>query len=261
MGNVNKSNCFQRLYETVLTFTGVHLGVLIMGQSIAKKSAVWIALMVLIGCGGPLYLTELVGFDAGKKTMKLSYRLEHAKLEDGRSGYQLESEVLHSVGTMSQHRTTRKALLGPQFELSQSEVTRVANDQVSYTKTRVAGSTIVIEKSQNSGPPSITKIDHPGPVYADLPPLLYANELTTPQQEKTYMVVDEAGGVITPALVRFLGPTKLFENGREIAALHFELQAITAPEEFDQYYLDPTTKKILKIQFGQIKFIPPDWVD
>ncbi len=219
------------------------------------------SLLFLTACGGPMYESNLVGFDAGKRTMKMNYRINEAQFEDGSSGYRLDSENLHAIGNMSRRKTTRRAFLGKDFELRVSETTRIIDAQVIYIKSEVKNGQISISQTVDQQPATTKQLSHQGHVYADLPPILYARDLTNPGDEKHYAVLIESDAVIVNELVRFLGPETIFDNGREIETLHYEIQAPTDPVEFDQYFLDPNNKKIIKIQFGQIKFVPESWVD
>lgn len=214
----------------------------------------------LHGCTRPLFETELAGFDAGKRTLKLTYRLENTSLSDGTKGFRFDSLTLHSIGNISNRRTTRKALLHKDFSLYQSETTRVINDEVTHVRSTVQGDQITIETSHGQQAPQTQVVTRNGPVYVELISLMYAGDLTEPGKERTYPILLESAGQIVPVTVRYLGPETLYEDGTAYSVLHYELQAVTAPTEFDQYYLDPESKEILKIQFGQIKFIPESWV-
>lgn len=220
-----------------------------------------IILLLFTACGRPIYETELAGFDSGKRTMKMAYKVYKEPLDDGQTGFRLENKQLYGIGNVSDRRTLRTAIVTSRFHLVRSDTTRVVNADVTHTQSWVEGDVAYVRTSENDVETASFDVKLDGPVYADLHPLLYSAELTQPGAEKYYSVLYELDGTLRDVLVRFVGPTKIYEEGRSIDVLHYQLEAITEPGEFDNYYVDPKSKGILKIQFGQIKFIPVSWLD
>lgn len=213
------------------------------------------------GCQRPVHQISLFGFDSGRQTMKLEYLVYKQKYPDGSLGYRLEDTLIHGVGNMSHHRITRTAWLDRDFCLRRTESERIRNDQRSTIHSWVEDGVIHILTENDGQDPSESTVEYDAPVYIELHPLIYAAELRQPGWEKAYPILFEPEAAIRTLKVRYLGPEEILENKQSYSALHFQLQVISSPNEYDDYYIDPQTKKILKIQFGRIKFIPDDWVE
>lgn len=216
-----------------------------------------LCLLVPMSCNrGPVLETKLTGYDKGKPTFRMSYLLNKAKLDDGQPGYRIEGSFHHAIGDRSNNKVERKQLVKPDFSLVRSEMTNIKNQVTIKTTARVEGSTIFIDIQEDGGEVKSHELTYEGPVYADLHPLAYFRDLPDKGMTKNYTVLDDSKAQIGKVLVKNLGLKEFFEGERAITGIHFQIQVFSLPEEFDNYYLDPKTGNIIKIQFGQIKFLP-----
>jgi len=220
-----------------------------------------IGVMATLACSSTIHHNALVGFVEGKKAFKLDYRLSKYTFEDNSKGYLLENLQHYAVGSVSNRKIQRKAWLDERFSLRLTESHRTVNEDRTFVRTLVRGERVHTVIQQGPNTLDEFMFQHQGPLYIELHPLMYANDLTEPGQEKTYMCLDEENGKVLPARVRYVGLEKIYEGGKAHQADHYQLEAITQPGSFDDYYLDPKSKDILRIQFGKIKFIPAAWVD
>lgn len=193
--------------------------------------------------------------------MRLEYRVYRQNYRDGTPGYRIESLNHHGIGNRTVRRMERTLWVDRQFHLKSSVLMRRENDVVSEVRTWWDDGEILVEISRNGHTEKNHRIPREQPVYLLLHPLMYAEELTQPGQTRSYDVLLEEPGLIQPVRIRYVGEDDLFENGQQMHVRHYQLEAATALGEFDDYYIDPDTTRIIKIQFGQIKFIPTEWVD
>ena len=211
---------------------------------------------IVAGCNRPVMETVLNGYDQGKRTMKMEFRFFNESLENGAKGYRLETLVHFAIGNRATLKRVRTTWLDKDFNLVKSEVENQENADISHTKTWVDGGKIHIETTGPDGKVNSQQLDHQGPVLLELHPLVYTHDLKIPGSTKTYPVLYEDEARVVPLEVKFLGPETLYEENQATPSLHYQIQAITSPDEYDDYYLDPKTRNIQKIQFGLIKFVP-----
>lgn len=214
-----------------------------------------LAMLLCISCGGTVMETKLNGFDQGKLTLKFNLILKDAKTPAGAKAYKLDSLVHHAIGTKSNLKTERQTLLNEDLSLLETTMTSWVNKDISKFSATVEGGRIMV-KSQEAGKPNETKeLNHVGPIYAELHPLLYFRDLTKKGDSKTYPILTSTGD-IRSAEVRYIGEAKFYEKNKAHNSRHYKIQSITQMDEYDDYYLDPKTGNIIKIEFGNIKFVP-----
>jgi len=215
-----------------------------------------LAVLACLSCGGPVMETKLNGFDQGKRTLKLNYILNDAKLDEGKKGYKLDTLVHYAVGTKVNHKTERQSYLNEDFSLVRTEVTARQNEDLARTHAEVKGSKIYVHREASGKEDQDFELDHIGPVFIEVHPLLYYRDLTKAGQSKTYPILNDEKGEIASVEIRYVGETQFYEDNVAHDAKHYQIQAVTKPDEYDDYYLDPKTGNIIKIEFGYIKFVP-----
>lgn len=215
-----------------------------------------VASLFLVHCGAPHWETILDGYDKGKKTFKVEWRLFNVNLENGEKGHRYEAVTHFAIGDKATRKLERTAFLAKDYTLVSSESVFQSDDKISKTKTTYQNGELRIERTDAEGKTENQTIAQDGPVYVELPAPLYRADLTKVDQEKVYPVIDESEGRVVPVKVVFKGGKRIYIENEELFANHYQIQSITAPEEFDDYYLDPKTGKIIKITFGMIEFIP-----
>ncbi|MCB1050958.1 MAG: hypothetical protein H6510_09975 [Acidobacteria bacterium] len=218
-----------------------------------RKHILW--LVFLFCCGGSDHKVVLYGYDQGKHTMKFQFEVFKEKRPDGSTGFRLESVQSQGVGTISRNQITRVAHLNQHWGLIDSKVDRVENDKRLTIRSNYANGKTHIEIQLNDQTPKIMEVASEHPPLIELHPLMYGREVTTAGSQKTYTWLDEGKGSLTSSVIRFVGPEKLLMAGKEINTLHYQIEVV--PQQFDDYYLEPGSLKILKIQFGLIQFLPP----
>lgn len=216
--------------------------------------------LLLLSCGGPVMETKLDGYDQGKRVFKMNLILNKANTADGQTGYKLNNLVHYSQGTKVNMKTERESILNKDFSLSTTFSTYKDNQKSTRTSAEVKGGKILV-RHQQEGKPEVTKeIDHVGPVFIELHPLMYFSEVTPQKPSKNYPALninmDEDKVAVTSVEVRYVGEAQFYEDNIAYNSRHYQIQAVTAPEEYDDYYLDPKTGNILKIEFGMLKFVP-----
>ncbi len=213
-------------------------------------------LAVLGACNRPVMETVLNGFDQGKRTMKLEYRFFNDSLEGGSKGYRMETLFHFAIGNRATLKRERKAWLRKDFSLVKTEAVKQENTEITKTETWVEGNEIRIRDTPPTGEPTEKRVQHESPVLIELHPLVYMPDLKQPGQEKTYPLLFEDEARVVDLTVRYVGPETIYEDNQAIPSLHYQVQVITSPDEFDDYFVDPKSGNILKIQFGLIKFLP-----
>lgn len=211
-----------------------------------------ILILCLFSCGST-HTVELNGFDQGKHTMMFELELKKQKLPDGTRGFILNSRNKRGVGTTGVYEVRRKATLNSKWQLIQSESFVTVNDVVTQIQTKIEGNKALIQKI---GPKKTenTEVELEGPVYIEMHPQMYGTELTEASTQKSYTVLNELDGVTQTVNVRFFGPKVLMMGNEEKQSLFYQIEVV--PTQWDDYFLDPKTLKILKIEFGQIQFLP-----
>ncbi|CAM2067608.1 hypothetical protein SCOR_19655 [Sulfidibacter corallicola] len=212
--------------------------------------------LLLMSCSNNLMETRLDGFDKGKRTMKLEYTLDKAKLPDGQGGFKLQTLFHLAQGDKVTMKTTRTAMLNQDYSLSHTTAEKQVNKDFTNFETRAENGKVIIKKMIAGKEPEISEIEHQGPIYIELHPLMYFGDLKQPGTEKTYKALYEDKGTIHDVTIKLVGPTTIYLDSLPVPALHYQLQSITAPAEYDDYYLNPRTGNIIKIAFGQIEFFP-----
>ena len=213
----------------------------------------------ILACGKNSLVTEtnLEGYDQGKKTAKIQHKLYKVKLENGKPGYRWENLVHLAKGSKLLRKTTRTAFFREDFTLFRSEKTFQKDAQVIKTRTEVEGGQIHIHSGETESSMQERVIEHVGPVFIDLHPAMYTKDVPKPGQSKSYPLLLEDQARIASVLVRFIGPEQFYENQRSYQALHYQIQDHNTVSDFDDYFIDPESKRVVKIQFGKMKFIEP----
>jgi hypothetical protein len=212
-------------------------------------------LLLLAACGGPDHQVTLNGFDRGNHTMKFEFKLFRQKYPDGSRGYRLESLQAQGTGAAPQRRIHRVAQLDSNFFLLSSRSERQDAQTTVVIESSYRPGLLVLTTRVGDGQPEAREIVLDKPVFIELHPWMYGRQLREPGTETTYSVIDEQNGALRPVTVRYSGPTRLLRAGAEIPVRHFQIQVV--PDQWDDYYLDPETLAIEKIQFGMIQFLPP----
>lgn len=218
-----------------------------------------LSVLILTGlgaCNRPVMETVLNGFDQGKRTMKLEYRFFKESIEGAPNGYRMETLFHFAIGNRATLKRERKAWLRDDFSLVKTEATKQENAEISKTKTWVEGDQIHILDTSPAGESSERLVRCSSPVLIDLHPLIYMRDLKQPGQEKSYLLLFEDEARVVDLNVRYVGPETIYEDNDAIPSLHYQVQVITSPDDFDDYFVDPKSGNILKIQFGLIKFLP-----
>lgn len=224
----------------------------------------YLGVFLCLACGGPIMETKLDGFDQGKRVFKMNFLLEKAKTPVGEEAMSLKTLVHYSVGTKVSIKNERQALLKKDFSLISTTATNQSNRQGKNSSSTMAadvqGSKITVRHSKDGQPEKVQVLEHLGPVYIELHSLLYFNEVAKKDQAKTYPVLhvdDESGEAQVGSVeIRYLGEVQFYEDNVSYQSRHYQIQAITKPDEYDDYYLDIETGNILKIEFGFMKFVP-----
>lgn len=212
----------------------------------------------MLSCGRAIQETTLHGYDKGKKIMQLEYRIFNVKLDNGKQGKRLESSVHYALGNRKTVKTNRVAWLHENFSLYKTEASSEKNKEISTTKSWTTNEKIFVENVDAKGKHHSHEIDLVQPVFIELHPLLYLEDLKTPGTEKIYPILREEEGQIVNLTVKFDGPKTITIKDKVKPCLLYRIQAVTNPDEYDNYYIDPKTRNIAKIQLGSIKFIPAD---
>lgn len=217
----------------------------------AVRWIVAILFLCLVSCNST-HSVELNGFDQGKHTMIFEFKLKKQKLPDGTRGFVLDSRQKRGVGSTGVYEVKRRATLNGKWQLIQSESFVTVNDVVTQVQTKVTGNKAVIQKIGQKT--ETFEVDLEGPIYIEMHPQMYGTELTEPSTQKSYTVLNELDAVTQTVNVRFLGQKFMMLGTEEKQALFYQIEVV--PTQWDDYYLDPDTLEILKIEFGQIQFLP-----
>lgn len=219
-------------------------------------SLVFSLFLSTLSCSDLVTENTLYGYDRGKKTFKLETRLSFQKYADAPNGFRYESTNFWGVGNKNTRKTIRKTWLNPDFSLRRSEKREENNQKITMTEIVREGDLVKIVKRLNGQILFEKSTPVEGPVFVEVMPEMFARDLKTQGDKITYPVLDDQRGTITNMEVRFLGPQKIPVNDKDRETLYFQLQAITAPDEYDNYFIDPESLKILQISFGEIRFSP-----
>lgn len=216
------------------------------------------ALLVLFSCGSnDLYNQKLNGFDKGKRTFKMQVRLNTKQLQNNQLGFEYDTSFRWAVGNKANRSTVRSSTLNADYSLVQTKMTRIRDDEKVNVTTNISGDKINITITGGEEPKGHT-LTHKGPVFLAFPvPMLIdlSKEMQPGDERKFDVLLDEAGEVKTIGL-RYVGEEKIFRGGDEIMSYHFQQQAPTAMDEWDDYFIDMSTNMITKINMGQIEFLP-----
>jgi hypothetical protein len=222
-----------------------------------------LCLFSLIGatfqCTSSTEKSDLSGFIEGKKRMRYELSADVQSYPDGSRGYYVESLVTYSAGQNSSGTTFRKSWLNDDYSLRRSLKVENYNGVKTYFTITREGDTIGLEKKENDTPLPLVTVDCVGPVYVEILPQLLLRDLPE-KGEKTFPVYYDKEHRVVPLKARCLGPTRLQNKHGVFEALHYQIEAITAPGEFDGYFIDPENAEILQIQFGDILFIKRSFV-
>ena len=222
-----------------------------------KNITVLILSILFLACGSrSLQETVMDGFEDGSLRMKYSSKIAATTLKNGKKGYLLETHTTYSVGDMDRLETKKSTVMKLDFTLHSVEKTRVRNEATTETRYSLENGQILFWIKQGDQPPAEQTVPVEGPVFSDVHPLLYSRDLTEPGSEKAYPVFDEASLTIKQMTVKFVGPKNLIQEGKPTPSLHFQLENIGNPGMFSDYFLDPKTKRIIKIETETLEFLP-----
>lgn len=213
-------------------------------------------ILTLFSCTDKVGTNSLFGYDRGKKTLKLDTALFLQKYADTTSGYRYESTNFWGVGTKNSRKTVRKAWLNKDYSLRRTEKTEMKNNDAIITEAVREGDEVIVTRRKGMNVLFEKKTKVSGPVYVELLPQMYVRDIQTKGESVTYAVLNDRNIVITPIEVRFLGSQTLVVNEKERDVNHYQIQVLTSPNEYDNYYVDPDKMQIVQIKFGDIIFKP-----
>jgi hypothetical protein len=217
-------------------------------------------LMGLSNCGNQsLYSQKMNGFDKGKRTFKTEERLNETVLDNGETGFKWDTSFRWAVGNKRNRSTVRSSVLNSDYSFVRTEMTRIRDGEQTRVQALDVGPKITVSVTGGEAPANHA-IDHEGPVFLGFPaPMLagLAKEMKPGEVRGFDLLLDEAGEIKRIGL-RFVGEENVFRSGKEILSYHFKQQAPTAMEEWDDYFVEVATGDIVKINMGQIEFLPAE---
>ena len=211
----------------------------------------------LPGCGGPADSVELHGYNGDKMVYKYNYKATPHQLENGEQGYLIQSIVHFSEGSRKRRIVTTDNYLRPDFSLHHQE--KILDEGVSTTQfeMRIEEDKLVQTITGPGGMQQIQRAPVESGPYLDIPPLMFAEELTKPGAQKIYRVFSERQWAYRDHTVRFEG-VKEIKSGKKIyKALHYKVEQPENPGSFNDYYLDQKTKLYLRMDVSPIRLILP----
>ncbi len=211
-----------------------------------------VVVAMILACGGPIQETEMVGYEKGQKRMEYLSKIYAG--QDGK-GYRLETHIKYSKGAADQMESIKTEYLNKDFSLNRVEKKLIRNKVVSETRIHLEGNQLVLWKKQGDMDPEEKKVSVNLPVFSNIHPLLYVKELTKPGAEKSYPVFQEQELDVRPMTVKYIGPKTIVEGGKNYTCIHFKMSTLRNPKLFDDYFVDPKTKEIIKISSGDLQFV------
>lgn len=208
----------------------------------------------MTACSDNVSENTLFGYDRGKKTFKLQTNLKLQKYTDG-TGYRYESINSWGIGNRNTRKTHRISWLNSDYSMRRSEKKEQNNQDAVLSLITRDADVIRVTKDLQGKTIFDRSIEVKGPIYIDLLPEMYGAQLKEKGASKTYPILNDRTMQISELEVRCLGPQtiKIGETNREVT--HYQIQAISSPDEYDNYFVDPKTMQILQISFGDIRFV------
>ncbi len=218
---------------------------------------IFVLLLMMGSCApSPIQDTLLYGYRDGKKQMKYTTSIVVDKLENGDRGYRLNTHINYGLGTKETMESVRTSWLRDDFTVEKVEVDREYNGKTVSTRIQREGETLVIRKKEGDADETEMKVPISGLVFTDVHPLLYTADLKEVGSEKAYPILHEASGTVKSMTVKYVGNPVMDINGTRKATMHFKLEKLSAPGEFEDYYLDSKTREPVKIDMGVVQFLP-----
>ncbi|PIE89001.1 MAG: hypothetical protein CR997_13465 [Acidobacteria bacterium] len=225
-------------------------------KKIVNSCLCLVMLFSFFSCSDQVGENLLYGYDRGKKTFKLETTLTVQRYTDATVGYRYESTNYWGVGNKSSRKTVRTAWLNKDYSVRRSEKTETINGNLVHTHIERQDDTLTIKRIMDRKVISEKKVKVKEPVFVELLTQMYVRDIQEKGESKRYPVLNDKHAMISPLEVRFLGPQTVDINGESMELNHYQIQALAAPKEYDNYYVDPDSMKILKITFGDIVFKP-----
>jgi len=213
-------------------------------------------LLFILACTDLVSKNTLYGYDRGKKTFKLETSLNLQKYAGEKTGYRYEETNYWGVGNKNSRKTVRKSWLNSDYSLRRSEKEEMINGKSIKTMISTSENEITIEKFQDTRKVLEKSIKSDQPVFVEILPEMYVRDLKAKGDEKVYTVLNDRKANLANLKVRCLGEQSLTVNEESRVVIHYQLQVISSPGEYDNYYIDPDTCEILQISFGDIRFVP-----
>jgi len=209
------------------------------------------SLLLLLGCGGEtLQSVELHGYIGEKMTMKWLYKLESHKLEDGASGFREEHQYLYRENAQKQGNSVKTVFLNPDYSLSHSQKTLTSEGRVAQIDLRIEGKEVVYtttvgeEKKEKRAPVA-------EPVYTEIPPILFAKELTEVGSTKGYRVFSEKSLSFKTQVIKLVARREIKVSGKTRACLQYQQVGV------GNWFLDEKSKELVRIEMDNIIFVKP----
>jgi len=220
----------------------------------AKCALALMAVGALLRCGQmPIQDVELIGYEKGVKRMIYHSTIYADKVAEAK-GYRLETKIDYSVGAIDRRSYQRTTYMTEDFALVRSQAERVINDIKVVSQTWVEDGQVVLRKDVD-GKVSEDRAPFSGVVYGDVHPLLYTKDLTQPGAEKRYPIFSEENMSVRPVAVKYAGAAMIDLNGERVRTVRYQIESSANPGAFDDYFVDPKTKEIVKIDYEQIQFL------
>ena len=214
------------------------------------------AVLFLVQCSGTVQKNELHGYEEGVMRAKYITKIFEHKHQDGTPGYKLETTVNYRVGNKFNRDSFKTQYLNQDYSLRHSTKQVVVNGQATKTDIQVKGDRVAIRVDDGK------KVDEreatfSGPVFSDVPSVLYTKDLAQPGNKKTYPVLDVKAAQVKDMTIKFNKRLDLTIKGKTYAVGLYQIENLSKPGTFQDYFVDEKSQKIVKIEMGPIKFIPP----
>ncbi len=214
-------------------------------------------LLLLCGCSGPLQSVEMDGYNGDLLQMKYRFRFEEQRLDNGRDGYLETVEVHYSRGARERYVVTIRSYLETDFSLYRVEREQERGTTRSKYVCHLEADELVKTTTEADGKTATTRASVSRPLYRDIPPLMFAGELSEPGSEKTYRLFDTGAMRYLEKKISYIGETEVESGGKRRRVLRYQVQNPSAKEDPTSYYLDPETKEYVRIEQAMMVFVLP----
>jgi len=212
------------------------------------------ACVTLLSCGGGKVLdnVELEAWREGKPQGRMNMKLVELKLENGKLGKHLTTEVKMSVGSRNRLHSINKMTMNSDFSLRAIDKVTNYEDKETKLKITVEGNKVTVVKEMDGGKPKVEEITVKDKVYGEIHHKIYAADLTRSGTEKIYHIFYEPIRQSVPLRVRCLERVSLEEGGETIPCIRYGVQSISKPGQFDDYYISEKGHRLIRANLGPI---------